>query len=166
MNGCPPREWESDQNRVEATQVEANFLAKTIIGDFYLKLSTTQYTLQIALLITSGGTPLHTGQPMLEGVPILSKRQLVPTQYISEALGQWDKNSYNKSFLIEKRDGCNASTRIHAYTFIGRSVLSVQLSQQWVFTSGVHNTTSPLIFKIDFLRGKKRAAGAYPREQI
>ncbi len=86
----------------------------------------------------------------------------MPTQYISEALGQWDKNSYNKSFMIEKRDGCNASTRIHAYTFIGRSVLSVQLSQQRVNTTGVHNTTFSLIFKIDFLRGKNRAAGAYP----
>ena len=73
MNGCPPREWESDQIRVEAPQVEVNFLTKTIMGDFYLKLSTTQYTLQIALLIISGGTPLHTGQPMLEGVPILSQ---------------------------------------------------------------------------------------------
>jgi len=58
---------------VEATQVEANFLSKAIIGDFYLKLSTTQYTLQITLLIISGGTPLHTGQPMLAGVPILSQ---------------------------------------------------------------------------------------------
>jgi len=95
---------------MEATQVEVNFLAKAIIGDFYLKLSKSQYTLQIALLITSGGTTPHPGQPMLAGVPILS--------------------------------------------------------QQWVYTSGVHNTTSPLIFKIDFLRGKKRAAGAYPREQI
>jgi hypothetical protein len=73
MNGCPLREWESDQIRVEAPQVEVNFLTKTIMGDFYLKLSTTQYTLQIALLIISGGTPLHTGQPMLEGVPILSQ---------------------------------------------------------------------------------------------
>ena len=73
MNGCPPREWESDQIRMESTQVEADFLFKPIIGDFYLKLSTTQYTLQIALLIISGGTPLHTGQPMLEGVPILSQ---------------------------------------------------------------------------------------------
>lgn len=73
MSGCPLREWESDQIRVEATQVEADFLAKTIIGDFYSNLSKTQYTLQIALLIISGGTPLHTGQPMLEGVPILSQ---------------------------------------------------------------------------------------------
>ncbi len=39
MNGCPLREWESDQIRMEATQVEVNFLAKAIIGDFYLKLS-------------------------------------------------------------------------------------------------------------------------------
>ena len=73
MSGCPLREWEPDQTRVEVPQVEANFLSKAIIGDFYLKLSTTQYTLQIALLITSGGTPLHTGQLMLEGVPILSQ---------------------------------------------------------------------------------------------
>ena len=58
---------------MEAPQVEANFLAKTIIGDFYSNLSNTHYTLQIALLIISGGTPLHTGQPMLEGVPILSQ---------------------------------------------------------------------------------------------
>ena len=69
MSGCPLREWESDLNRVEATQVEANFLAKTIIGDFYLKLSKSLYTLQIALLITSGGTPLHTGQPDVSGCP-------------------------------------------------------------------------------------------------
>ena len=34
MNGCPLREWESDQIRVEATQVEANFLSKAIIGTF------------------------------------------------------------------------------------------------------------------------------------
>ena len=73
MNGCPPRGCESDQTRMEAPQVEADFLAKTIIGDFYLKLSTTQYTLQITLLIISGGTPLHPGEPMLEGVPILSQ---------------------------------------------------------------------------------------------
>ena len=73
MSGCPLREWGSDQIRVETTQVEADFLAKTIIGDFYLKLSKSLYTLQIALLIISGGTPLHTGQPMLEGVPILSQ---------------------------------------------------------------------------------------------
>jgi hypothetical protein len=73
MNGCPPREWESDQIRMESTQVEADFLFKPIIGDFYSNLSNTQYTLQIALLIISGGTPLHTGQPMLEGVPILSQ---------------------------------------------------------------------------------------------
>ena len=73
MNGCPLREWESDQNRVVATKVEADFLSKAIIGDFYLKLSKSQYTLQIALLIISGGTPLHTEQPMLEGVPILSQ---------------------------------------------------------------------------------------------
>lgn len=73
MNGCPLREWESDQIRMEATQVEVNFLAKAIIGDFYLKLSKSQYTLLIALLITSGGTPLHPGQPMLAGVPILSQ---------------------------------------------------------------------------------------------
>ena len=73
MNGCPLREWESDQIRVEATQVEANFLSKAIIGDFYLKLSTTQYTLQITLLIISGGTIPHSGQPMLAGVPILSQ---------------------------------------------------------------------------------------------
>ena len=73
MNGCLPREWESDQNRVEATQVEANFLAKAIIGDFYLKLSKSLYTLQIALLIISGGTIPHSGQPMLAGVPILSQ---------------------------------------------------------------------------------------------
>ena len=73
MNGCPLREWESDLIRMEAPQVEVNFLTKTITGDFYLELSTTQYTLQIALLIISGGTPLHTGQSMLEGVPILSQ---------------------------------------------------------------------------------------------
>ena len=73
MNGCPPREWESDQNRVEATQVEADFLAKTIIGDFYLKLSKSLYTLRIALLIISGGTIPHSGQPMPEVVPILSQ---------------------------------------------------------------------------------------------
>ena len=73
MSGCPLREWGSDQNRVEATQVEANFLAKTIIGDFYLKLSKSLYTLQIALLIISGGTIPHSGQPMLEVVPILSQ---------------------------------------------------------------------------------------------
>ena len=53
----------------EATQVEANFLAKTIIGDFYLKLSKSLYTLQIALLIISSGTPLHTGQPDVSGCP-------------------------------------------------------------------------------------------------
>ncbi len=76
MNGCPPRECESDQIRGEATQVEANFLTKTIMGDFYLKLSTTQYTLQIALLIISGGTTLHTEQPMLAGVPILSQEAI------------------------------------------------------------------------------------------
>ncbi|ADY12118.1 hypothetical protein SpiBuddy_0280 [Sphaerochaeta globosa str. Buddy] len=99
MNGCPPREWESDQIRMEAPQVEANFLAKTIIGDFYLKLSKSLYTLQIALLIISSGTPLPTGQPMLAGVPILSQDATHVTQYISEALGQWDKNSYNKSFI-------------------------------------------------------------------
>ena len=58
MSGCPLREWESDQIRVEATQVEADFLSKAIIGDFYLKLSTTQYTLQIALLLISIGTDL------------------------------------------------------------------------------------------------------------
>ena len=73
MSGCPLREWGSDQIRVETTQVEANFLTKTIMGDFYLKLSKSLYTLQIALLIISGGTPLHTGQPMLAGVPILSQ---------------------------------------------------------------------------------------------
>lgn len=73
MSGCPLREWGSDQIRVETTQVEADFLAKTIIGDFYSNLSNTQYTLLIALLIISGGTPLHTGQPMLAGVPILSQ---------------------------------------------------------------------------------------------
>ena len=69
MNGCPPREWESDQIRGEATQVEANFLAEIIIGDFYLELSTTQYTLQIALLIISGGTPLHPEQTVVSGCP-------------------------------------------------------------------------------------------------
>ena len=74
MNGCPLREWESDQIRMEATQVEVNFLAKAIIGDFYFKLSKSQYTLQIALLITSGGTTPHPGQPMLAGVPILSQQ--------------------------------------------------------------------------------------------
>ena len=58
---------------MEAPQVEVNFLTKTIMGDFYLKLSTTQYTLQIALLIISGGTIPHSGQPMLAGVPILSQ---------------------------------------------------------------------------------------------
>ena len=94
MNGCPLREWESDQIRMEATQVEANSHSKTIIRDFYSNLSNTQYTLQIAILITSSVTPLHSGQPMLESVPILS--------------------------------------------------------QQRVYTSGVHNTTFPLIFKIDF----------------
>ena len=73
MSGCPLRECESEQNRVETTQVEADFLSKAIIGDFYLKLSKSLYTLQIALLIISGGTPLHTGQPMLAGVPILSQ---------------------------------------------------------------------------------------------
>lgn len=73
MNGCPLREWESDQIRMEAPQVETNFLAKTIIGDFYLKLSKSLYTLQIALLIISGGTIPHSGQPMLAGVPILSQ---------------------------------------------------------------------------------------------
>ena len=73
MSGCPLREWGSDQIRMESTQVEANFLFKAIIGDFYSNLSNTHYTLQIALLIISGGTPLHTGQPMLEGVPILSQ---------------------------------------------------------------------------------------------
>lgn len=73
MNGCPPRECESDQIRGEATQVEADFLAKTIIGDFYLKLSKSLYTLQLALLIISGGTIPHSGQPMLAGVPILSQ---------------------------------------------------------------------------------------------
>ena len=39
MNGYPLTEWEPDQFRVEATQVETNFLAKAIVGDFYLKLS-------------------------------------------------------------------------------------------------------------------------------
>ena len=73
MNGCPLRECESDQIRMEAPQVESNFLAKTIIGDFYLKLSKSLYTLQIALLIISGGTIPHSGQPMLAGVPILSQ---------------------------------------------------------------------------------------------
>ena len=73
MSGCPLREWEPDQTRVEVPQVEANFLSKAIIGDFYLKLSKSQYTLRIALLITSGGTTPHPGQPMLEGVPILSQ---------------------------------------------------------------------------------------------
>ena len=73
MSGCPLREWESDQIRMEAPQVESNFLAKTIIGDFYLKLSKSLYTLQIALLIISGGTIPHSGQPMLAGVPILSQ---------------------------------------------------------------------------------------------
>ena len=73
MSGCPLREWGSDQIRVETTQVEADFLAKTIIGDFYLKLSKSLYTLQIALLIISGGTIPHSGQPMLEVVPILSQ---------------------------------------------------------------------------------------------
>ena len=73
MSGCPLREWGSDQIRVETTQVEADFLAKTIIGDFYLKLSKSLYTLQIALLIISGGTIPHSGQPMLAGVPILSQ---------------------------------------------------------------------------------------------
>jgi hypothetical protein len=37
MNGCPLREWESDQIRVEATQVEANFLAEIIMGDLYFE---------------------------------------------------------------------------------------------------------------------------------
>ena len=69
MSGCPLREWGSDQIRVEATQVEANFLSKAIIGDFYLKLSTTQYTLQITLLIISGGTPLHPEQTVVSGCP-------------------------------------------------------------------------------------------------
>ncbi len=69
MNGCPLREWESDQIRVEAPQVKVNFLTKTIMGDFYLKLSTTQYTLQIALLIISGGTPLHPEQTDVSGCP-------------------------------------------------------------------------------------------------
>ena len=73
MSGCPLREWGSDQIRVETTQVEADFLAKTIIGDFYLKLGKSLYTLQIALLIISGGTIPHSGQPMLAGVPILSQ---------------------------------------------------------------------------------------------
>ncbi len=73
MNGCPLTEWEPDQIRMEATQVEVNFLAKAIIGDFYLKLSTTQYTIQMTLLITSVGTLLHPGQLMLAGVPILSQ---------------------------------------------------------------------------------------------
>lgn len=77
MSGCPLREWGSDQIRVETTQVEADFLAKTIIGDFYLKLSTTQYTLQITLLIISGGTIPHSGQPMLAGVPILCAPSMV-----------------------------------------------------------------------------------------
>ena len=87
MNGCPPREWESDQIRVEAPQVEVNFLTKTIMGDFYLKLSTTQYTLQIALLIISGGTPLHTGQPMLAGVPILSQYATHPNTIYKRGFG-------------------------------------------------------------------------------
>jgi len=69
MSGCPLREWGSDQIRVETTQVEANFLAKTIIGDFYLKLSKSLYTLQIALLIISGGTPLHPEQTVVSGCP-------------------------------------------------------------------------------------------------
>ena len=69
MNGCPPREWESDQIRMESTQVEADFLFKPIIGDFYSNLSNTQYTLQIALLIISGGTPLHPEQTVVSGCP-------------------------------------------------------------------------------------------------
>ena len=87
MNGCPLGDWESDQIRMEATQVEINFLAKAIIGDFYLKLSKSQYTLQIALLITSGGTPLHTGQPMLEGVPILSQEATRSNTIYKRGLG-------------------------------------------------------------------------------
>ena len=67
--------------------------------------------------------------------------------------------------------GCNASTRIRAYTFIGRSVQSVQLSQQRVYTSGVHNTTFFLIFKIDFPYREEPAcrripALAYIREKL
>lgn len=58
---------------METTQVEADFLSKAIIGDFYLKLSKSLYTLQIALLIISGGTIPHSGQPMPEVVPILSQ---------------------------------------------------------------------------------------------
>jgi len=100
---------------VGAPQVEANFLFKAIIGDFYSNLSNTQYTLQIALLIISSGTPLHTGQPKLEGVPILSQDAIHATQYISEALGQWDKNSYNKSFIDGR--GVDA-TRAPVYTRI------------------------------------------------
>ena len=69
MNGCPPREWESDQIRMESPQVEADFLFKPIIGDFYSNLSNTQYTLQIALLIISGGTPLHPEQTDVSGCP-------------------------------------------------------------------------------------------------
>ena len=69
MSGCPLREWGADQIRVETTQVEADFLAKTIIGDFYLKLSKSQYTLLIALLIISGGTPLHPEQTDVSGCP-------------------------------------------------------------------------------------------------
>ena len=61
---------------MEAPQVEVNFLTKTIMGDFYLKLSKSLYTLQIALLIISGGTIPHSGQPMLAGVPILSQEAI------------------------------------------------------------------------------------------
>jgi hypothetical protein len=39
----------------------------------------------------------------------------MPTQYISEALGQWDKNSYNKSFIDGR--GVDA-TRAPVYTRI------------------------------------------------
>ena len=98
----------------------------------------------------------------------------MPKQNISEALGQWDKNSYNKSFIDER--GVDATrapvyTRIHAYTCIGRSVLSVQLSQQRVNTTGVHNTTSTHIFKIDFPYREEPAcrripALAYIREKL
>lgn len=95
----------------------------------------------------------------------------MPTQYISESLGQWDKNSYNKSCIDGIGGECNTSTRIHAYTFIGRSVQSVQLSQQRVNTTGVHNTTFFLIFKIDFPYREEPAcrripALAYIREKL
>jgi hypothetical protein len=94
---------------VEATQVEANFLAKTIMGDFYSNLSTTQYTLLIALLITSVGTTPHTGQPMLAGVPILSQQRVYTSgvhkgmmSYPSTGLGETRWRKIERKYRIHE----------------------------------------------------------------